>query len=99
MSDKNAEIANTLLSDFKARMKVFHSSEDDYLESILSASTVDIFGLCGDFDPITFFPGRELIFERARYAYNDQLEFFYPNFQESILNLSLMLMVGDVDGN
>ena len=98
-SEKIEEKTDALLSDFKARMKIFHSSEDDYLKSILEASTAEIFELCGEFDPSTYPRGKELIFERSRYAYNDQLEFFYPNFQESILNISFDLMEGDSDGN
>lgn len=89
---------DALLSGFKARMKIFHSSEDDYLKSILEASTAEILSLCGEFDPLTYPQGKELIFERSRYAYNDQLEYFYPNFQESIMNISFDLMEGDLDG-
>jgi len=94
-----AEIDESLLSDFKTRMKIFHSSEDNYIKSILGASTGEIWGLCGEFGLDDYPRGRELIFERARYAYNDQLEFFYPNFQESILNISLELSAGDEDGD
>ncbi|WP_424685140.1 phage head-tail connector protein [Enterococcus sp.] len=97
--NQNTKKSDALLSDFKARMKIFHSSEDDYLKSILEASTMEILQLCGEFDVLTYPLGKELIFERSRYAYNDQLEFFYPNFQESILNISFDLMVGETDGN
>lgn len=99
LSEKKLEETEELLNDFKARMKIFHSAEDEYLKSILKASTSEILALCGEFDALTYLRGKELIFERSRYAYNDQLEFFYPNFQESILNISFDLMEGDTDGN
>lgn len=86
------------LSLFKTRMRIFHNSEDDYLLSILNASMADIFSLCGEFDLAEEHTGLELIFERSRYAYNDSLEYFYDNFQTSILNLSIRL-AGDSDGN
>ena len=31
----------------------------------------------------------ELVLERSRYLYNDQVEFFFTNFQGEILELSL----------
>lgn len=88
-----------LLKEFKARMKIYHSSEDENLKMILSASKEEIQTLVGDFKLEEYSRGKELIFERGRYAYNDQLEYFYPNFQESILNISLDLMAGDTVGD
>ncbi|BCA86649.1 hypothetical protein EsVE80_21720 [Enterococcus saigonensis] len=88
-----------LLKEFKARMKIYHSSEDDNLKMILAASKEEIHTLVGSFDPKEYPRGKELIFERGRYAYNDQLEYFYPNFQESILNISFDLMAGDDVGD
>lgn len=77
-----------LLEKFKKRMKIFHSAEDDYLKDILNASQMEIHskvGLAAIDDPRT----TELIMERSRYVYNDSLEFFYDNFQQPILDLSL----------
>lgn len=77
-----------LLNKFKGRMKIFHSAEDDYLKDILNTSKMDIHskvGLAAIEDPRT----TELIMERSRYVYNDSLEFFYDNFQQPILDLSL----------
>ncbi|EOT43807.1 phage head-tail connector protein [Enterococcus dispar] len=89
-----------LLKEFKARMKIYHSSEDDNLKMILAASKEEIQSLVGMFDLTEYPRGKELIFERGRYAYNDQLEYFYPNFQESILNISIDLMsAGEDNGN
>lgn len=99
INNKTEEKADKLLTDFKARMKIFHSSEDDYLKLILEASTKAIFAICGTFDVDTYSRGRELIIERGRYAYNDALEYFNDNFREDIINISLDLMVGDSDGD
>lgn len=76
------------LSAFKKRMKIFHDSEDENLMRILKTSQVDVLSLVGD-DAIDDERTIELIYERSRYVYYDSLEFFYDNFQEQILNLSL----------
>lgn len=62
--------------------------EDGNLERILKASCADLRRACGDYDfsDETF---KELVFERARYAYNDALEYFNDNFLTQINNLML----------
>lgn len=80
-----------LLTDFKLRMKIYHSSEDETLKDILGASLSNIRRLIGDFDPDQCQEGKELVFERGRYAYNDALEYFYDNFQQRIMDLSFDL--------
>lgn len=85
------EISDRILGEFKDRMKIFHSTEDDNLKQLLSSSLVALNHACGIFD-MSYIQGKELVFERARYAYNDSLEFFSDNFQTEILNLSIKLM-------
>lgn len=87
-----------LLKQFKDRMKIFHDSEDENLQNILEASELDVIRLVGEGskeDPRT----KELIIERSRYVYHDSLEFFYDNFQQRILDLSLDYMEVDSDGH
>lgn len=84
----------TMLESFKRRMKIYHSSEDETLMDILQSSFDDIKNLIGDFDIESFPAGRELVFERGRYAYNDSLEYFHDNFQQRIMDLSLELNGG-----
>lgn len=77
-----------LLADFKRRMKIYHKSEDQELSRSLTASQARIRQITGneDFkDPLI----AELIMERSRYAYNDQLEFFEQNFLSDLLAASL----------
>lgn len=77
-----------LLKVFKERMRIFHSGEDANLSRMLESSEAAIHSLVGSKD--TSDPRvRELILERARYAYNDQVEFFYGNFQGDLMALSL----------
>ena len=88
------------LNRFKQRMKIFHKSEDDILRQILETSKQDVLALVGKAardDARTI----ELIYERSRYVYYDSLEFFYDNFQEQILNLSLQYadVGGEADGD
>lgn len=82
---------DSCLDEFKRRMKISHSSEDLLLEGILEASYEDIKSLIGDFSMEAYAKGKELVFERARYVYNDSLEYFYDNFQQRIMDLSIDL--------
>lgn len=82
------EQLHPLLKSFKERMRIFHSGEDDNLSRMLESSELAIHSLVGSKN--TSNPRvRELILERARYAYNDQVEFFYQNFQGDLMALSL----------
>ena len=77
-----------LLKSFKERMRIFHSGEDENLSRMLESSEANILNLVGSQCP-TEQRVRELILERARYVYNDQVEFFYDNFQGDLMALSL----------
>lgn len=55
---------------------------------MLESSEANILSLVGSQRP-TEPRVRELILERARYVYNDQVEFFYDNFQGDLMALSL----------
>ena len=77
-----------LLKPFKERMRIFHSGEDENLSRMLESSEANILSLVGSQRP-TEPRVRELILERARYVYNDQVEFFYGNFQGDLMALSL----------
>lgn len=85
---KEEKELHPLLKDFKDRMRIFHSGEDENLSRMLESSEAAIYSLVGSKD--TSDPRvRELVIERARYAYNDQVEFFYGNFQGDLMALSL----------
>ena len=79
---------HSLLIPFKERMRIFHSGEDANLSRILESSQMVITRLVGSGN-IHDHQIKELILERARYVYNDQVEFFYENFKSDILALSL----------
>ena len=78
---------HSLLAAFKERMRIFHDGEDANLSRMLESSEQAIFQIVGttNHNPRV----RELILERARYTYNDQVEFFYQNFQGDLMALSL----------
>lgn len=82
-----------LLKEFKERMRISHSIEDDNLERLLSFSISYIESKCGKFDlkGNEDFDKRakELVFERTRYAYNDALEYFEDNFLSEVFSLGL----------
>lgn len=82
------EQLHPLLKSFKERMRIFHNGEDANISKMLESSESAILSLVGSKD--TADPRvRELILERARYAYNDQVEFFYGNFQGDLMAVSL----------
>ena len=89
-------ISDDILKEFKSRMRISHSIEDENLKSILNMSYEDLKNRCGDFDIDEYLRGRELVFERSRYVYNDSLEFFEDNFLSEITSIGLEL-VGDTD--
>lgn len=78
----------TLLADFKSRMRIFHKSEDSNLKNILESSKVAIKRWCGS-DDVSQPDIRELVLERSRYVYNDSLEFFNENFLSELMAVSL----------
>ncbi|MBS6506412.1 phage gp6-like head-tail connector protein, partial [Streptococcus vestibularis] len=61
---------------------------DGNLSRMLVSSEKAILDLTGAFD-LSDSRTEELVLERARYLYNDQVEFFFANFQGELLELSL----------
>lgn len=86
------EITPRLLEDFKERMHISHGAEDGNLERHLRNSTAAIQRMVGKVDIYTNYEAQELVFERARYAYNDSLEYFEDNFISELTALSLTLL-------
>ncbi|BAN73890.1 MULTISPECIES: phage gp6-like head-tail connector protein [Lacticaseibacillus] len=84
----NDNQVKSLLTEFKARMSIYHSSEDAELENMLQASYDAVKRMTGVSD-ITNNQFKELIIERTRYVYNDQAEFFEDNFLSTIIGLNL----------
>lgn len=77
-----------ILEEFKERMHL-GDDENENLRRILSASVKALEGPCGDRDINTDEEFKELVFERARYVYNDALEFFEKNFLTRITTLGI----------
>lgn len=92
------DISNEVLGEFKQRMKIMHSAEDDNLKRLLSSSLAALNASCGGFG-FDNEVGKELVFERARYAYNDSLEFFADNFLTEIVGLSISLYNSGIEGS
>lgn len=81
-------VTKDILQEFKERMRL-DDGEDENLTRMLKASNDDLVRVCGDYDIQTHEVFKELVFERARYAYNDSLEYFHTNFLTQITNLNL----------
>lgn len=90
------EITQEVLEEFKSRMHITHSGEDDNLKRLLSFSVSAIKSSCGEFDingnTDIDMRAKELVFERTRYAYNDALEFFEDNFLSEITGLGIDML-------
>jgi hypothetical protein len=85
-------ITPEIIEEFKERMRITHSAEDSNLERLLSFSYVRIKEMCGEFDIAINKTGKELVFERTRYAYNDAIEFFNDNFLSEINSFAFSLL-------
>ncbi|MGG3737537.1 hypothetical protein [Aeribacillus pallidus] len=81
-------ITPEILKEFKERMKL-GDEEDENLIRILSASNKSLIRICGDYDINQDEEFKELVFERARYVYNDALEYFQTNFLTQINDLRI----------
>ncbi|MFS8189486.1 phage gp6-like head-tail connector protein [Rossellomorea marisflavi] len=93
-------ITPEILEEFKERMHFTHNSEDSNLKRLLSFSYTRIQNSCGPFDISLNQSGKEIVFERTRYAYNDAVEYFEDNFISEINALALSLLPneeGDAD--
>ncbi|QXE02766.1 phage gp6-like head-tail connector protein [Terribacillus sp. DMT04] len=84
-----SNVTEELLQEFKDRLHISHKSEDSHLKRLLSFSYADISDKCGSFSLETANPGKELVLERSRYAYNDALEYFNDNFLSQINSFAL----------
>ncbi|WP_203663528.1 phage gp6-like head-tail connector protein [Lacticaseibacillus sp. 53-4] len=87
-----------LLKEFKDRMSIYHSSEDDEIKKMLQTSYDAVNRMTGVSD-ITNNQFKELVIERTRYVYNDQAEFFEDNFLSTIIGLSLQAYGEEDDDN
>lgn len=86
------EITPQIVEEFKDRMHITHSMEDGNLQRLLSSSYAAIQRDCGEFDILANEMGKELVFERSRYVYNDAMEFFQDNFQSELHSFSFSLL-------
>lgn len=84
------------INEYKARFRIFNSSEDGDIGKQLDDSYKDIKSLIGKFDPTEYSKGKELVYERTRYLRNESLEYFYGNFQTVIMDASVDL-VGETE--
>lgn len=90
-------ITDKHVQEFKENMNIFHKSQDDKFKRNLNSSYLAIQNICGDFDVDKSVLGKELVFERARYMNNDQLEFFDDNFSTMISDFGIQnkIIAGD----
>lgn len=80
------------LADVKAHLHIFHSVEDDYLQSLLKQSQLAVARMTGVSEGDEY---DELVLNRVRYAYNDSLDEFEEHYQSVLLGLSTQLLADD----
>ena len=83
------DITPQVLDEFKQRMHITHGAEDENLKRLLSFSYIYIQSKCGEFLLDENQTGKELVFERTRYVYNDAAEYFDDNFLSMINGFSI----------
>ena len=91
-------ITPEILLEFKERMRLEGKFEDANLTRILTASEKELRRMCGDYDIAVDEVFKELVFERARYVYNDALEYFNKNFLWEINNLGMSKALEEMEG-
>ncbi len=94
-------ITQEIVEEFKSRMHL-DDDENGNLQRILEESYEALREDCGEYE-ITHKRFKGLVFERARYVYNDALEYFSDNFLTEINTLSInkalesIVVEGDTD--
>ncbi len=84
-------VSDAQLKEVKDRLHITHDSEDENLKRLISASHAAIKGSCGEFELDAEELGKELVYERVRYAYNDAVEYFEDNFLSQIVAFNFHL--------
>lgn len=74
---------------YKEDFNIYHSYEDKKIKRLLQSSYKAIKRQCGDFNIDDSETGAELVFNRARYAYHDSIEFFNENFISLITDFAI----------
>ena len=77
---------HSLLTAFKERMRIFHDGEDANLSRMLESSEQAIFNR-GYYKPQS--TSERAYFRACTICLQDQVEFFYQNFQGDLMALSL----------
>ena len=72
---ENITISNEILEEFKEYTKISHDTEDEHLKRVLAMSYNNLISRFGEFDLSSDLNGKSLVFARARYDYEDLLEF------------------------
>lgn len=91
-------ITSTHVEEFKNRNRIFYNMEDERIKRDLELSFDDIQAKCGVFDIEQNNVGKELVYERTRYVFNDKLEEFHDNFLSNIVQFQIMNMEVPDDG-
>lgn len=91
-----ADISDKLLSEWKLSMGITYSSRDDYYRHLLQSAVEWVDDLVGgpdiELEPIK----KSLAFNRARFDFNGELEYFSESFQTEIMDLSFKYKVGEL---
>lgn len=91
-------ITKEVLEEFKKRMRIDYDIDDDNLTSLLERSYSVIKMNCGEFD-FDNKNGKFLVFEHARYSFNDDVEFFLSNFANDMASFAFSLRKQEVINN
>ena len=92
-------ISEEVLEDFKRRLRITHSSENEMITLLLEQSYADIQYKCGHFNLEENIRGKELVIERTRYLYHDAVEYFEDRFVNQIHSLGIELSVNGSEDN
>lgn len=98
MNNLESEVTKEYVSELKARLHILHNHDDDNMKNLIKMGHARIQGYVGDF-PLTLDFGRDLVFEYARFVYNNQTEWFYSSFHSELVSLTFNLMKTEETNN
>ncbi|WP_145430658.1 phage head-tail adapter protein [Staphylococcus haemolyticus] len=88
----SVKISDEILDEFKGYTKISHDTEDEHLLRVLNMSYENLETRFGVFDINSNLNGKNLVFGRARYDYEDLLEFFNDNYQDDLLHFGFLTL-------
>lgn len=78
------------VEELKMRLHILHQEDDENLKNLIMMAHEAVMGYTDPF-PLSFMPGRNLVYEYVRMTYQGTTEFFYPAFEQQLASLNFRI--------